>query len=150
MSDQMSKFSLGRVVITPNALASLMPDDVRQALNRHSVGDWGDVCPEDLKAAWAGLIQRAKVNRHHLVTREQLSVRSEMSRMLKVLERARYMEFTALFAEHADVAHLVVTFLAMLELAREELISIAQTEPYAPIHLTLKGAPDFALASDDA
>jgi len=109
-----------------------------------------DVRPEDLKAAWAGLIQRAKVNRHHLVTREQLSVRSEMSRMLKVLERARYMEFTALFAEHADVAHLVVTFLAMLELAREELISIAQTEPYAPIHLTLKGAPDFALASDDA
>ena len=39
--------------------------------------------------------------------------------MLKVLERARYMEFTALFAAHADIAHLVVTFLAMLELARE-------------------------------
>jgi segregation and condensation protein A len=83
------------------------------------------------------------------VTREQLSVRSEMSRMLKVLERARYMEFTALFAEHADVSHLVVTFLAMLELAREELISIAQTAPYALIHVTLKSAPDFALASDE-
>jgi len=109
-----------------------------------------DVRPDDLKAAWAGLVQRAKVNRHHLVTREQLSVRSEMSRMLKLLERARYMEFTALFAEHADVAHLVVTFLAMLELAREELVSIAQTEPYAPIHVTLKSAPDFALASDDS
>jgi segregation and condensation protein A len=72
-----------------------------------------------------------------------------MSRLLKVLEPARFVEFTALFAEHADVAHLVVTFLAMLELAREELVSIAQTEPYAPIHLTLKGAPDFALASDE-
>src|SRR5436190_5513889 len=89
-----------------------------------------DVRPDDLKAAWAALVQRARVNRHHLVTREQLSVRSEMSRMLKVLERARYMEFTALFAEHADVAHLVVTFLALLELAREQLVSIAQTEPY--------------------
>jgi len=109
-----------------------------------------DVRPEDLKAAWAGLVQRAKVNRHHLVTREQLSVRSEMSRVLKMLEPERYMEFTSLFAAHADIAHLVVTFLAMLELAREQLVSIAQAEPYAPIHVQLKGAPAFSLASDDA
>ena len=108
-----------------------------------------DVHPDDLKAAWAGLIQRARVNRHHLVTREQLSVRSEMSRMLKLLEPARFMEFTMLFAKHADIAHLVVTFLAMLELARERLVDIAQTAPYAPIHVTLTGAPDFALAGDE-
>ena len=42
--------------------------------------------PDDLKAAWAGLVARARVNRHHLVTREQLSVRSQMSRLLKLLE----------------------------------------------------------------
>jgi segregation and condensation protein A len=108
-----------------------------------------DVRPDDLKAAWAALIQRAHINRHHLVSREQLSVRSEMSRVLKVLESARYMEFSALFAAHADIAHLVVTFLALLELAREQLVQIAQTEPYAPIHVTLAGAPAFALASDD-
>jgi len=83
-----------------------------------------NVSPDDLRAAWAGLIQRAKVNRHHLVTREQLSVRSEMSRMLKLLQPGRYLEFTALFAEHADVAHLVVTFLALLELSREQLIEL--------------------------
>ena len=58
------------------------------------------------------------------------------------------MEFTALFAAHADIAHLVVTFLALLELAREQLVQIAQTEPYAPIHVTRSGAPAFALASD--
>ena len=108
-----------------------------------------DVRPDDLKAAWAALVQRARVNRHHLVTREQLSVRSEMSRMLKVLERARYMEFTALFAAHADVAHLVVTFLALLELVREQLVAVAQTEPYAPIHVTLTASPAFALESDE-
>ncbi len=39
--------------------------------------------PDDLRAAWAGLIARARANRHHLVTREQLSVRSEMSRLLQ-------------------------------------------------------------------
>ena len=108
-----------------------------------------DVRPDDLKAAWAALIQRARVNRHHLVTREQLSVRSEMSRVLKLLEPVRYMEFTALFAAHADVPHLVVTFLALLELAREQLVAIAQTEPYAPIHVTLSGAPAFALDGDE-
>ena len=108
-----------------------------------------DVRPDDLKTAWAWLIQRARVNRHHLVTREQLSVRSEMSRVLKTLEPSRFMVFTALFAEHADVPHLVVTFLALLELAREQMVAIAQAEPYAPIHVTLTGAPAFALASDE-
>ena len=108
-----------------------------------------DVSPDDLKAAWAAIIARAHVNRHHLVSREQLSVRSEMSRILKLLAPSRYAEFTALFAEHADIAHLVVTFLAMLELAREQLVNVAQAEPYAPIYVQLKAAPAFALAADE-
>jgi segregation and condensation protein A len=108
-----------------------------------------DVRPDDLRAAWAGLLARAKVNRHHLVTREQLSVRGEMSRLLRVLEPSRFIEFTTLFAAHADVPHLVVTFLALLELAREELIEIAQAEPFAPIYVQRRGDRAFALASDD-
>jgi segregation and condensation protein A len=106
------------------------------------------VAPDDLRAAWAALIQRARVNRHHLVTREQLSVRSEMSRMLKLLQPARYLEFTALFAEHADVAHLIVTFLALLELSRERLIEVQQAAPFATIHVQLRGEQPFALAAD--
>lgn len=107
-----------------------------------------DVAPEDLRTAWAGLIARARANRHHLVTREQLSVRSEMSRLLKVLQPARFVEFTALFAAHADVPHLVVTFLALLELSRERLISVTQAESYAPIYAQLRGEAPFALAAD--
>jgi segregation and condensation protein A len=107
-----------------------------------------DVAAEDLRAAWAGLIARARANRHHLVTREQLSVRSEMSRLLKMLEPARYVEFTALFAEHADVPHLVVTFLALLELARERLVSVAQAQPYAPIYAQLRGEAPFSRGAD--
>jgi segregation and condensation protein A len=107
-----------------------------------------EVFPDDLRAAWGGLVARAKINRHHLVTREQLSVRAQMSRMLKALEPSRYAEFTALFAEHRDVAHLVVAFLALLELARERLVEIAQAEPFAPIYIHLRGAPAFALAPD--
>ena len=107
-----------------------------------------DVSPDDLRAAWAGLIARARANRHHLVTREQLSVRSEMSRLLKILKPARFREFTTLFAEHADVAHLVVTFLALLELSREQLISVTQAESYAPIYAQLRREAPFALAAD--
>jgi segregation and condensation protein A len=71
-----------------------------------------------------------------------------MSRLLKMLQPARFVEFTAMFAEHADVAHLVVTFLALLELSRERLISVAQAEPYAPIYAQLRGETPFALDAD--
>jgi segregation and condensation protein A len=109
-----------------------------------------DVAPADLRAAWAGLIARARSHKHHLVTREQLSVRSEMSRLLKMLQPGRFVEFTAMFANHADVAHLVVTFLALLELSREQLISVAQAAPYAPIYAKLRGETPFALDADAA
>jgi segregation and condensation protein A len=107
-----------------------------------------DVEPADLKSAWATLIARARANRHHLVTREQLSVRAEMSRVLKSLPPGRYLEFTELFAAHADIAHLVVTFLALLELAREQLVDIAQAQAYAPIYVNARGERAFTLASD--
>lgn len=104
-----------------------------------------EVRPGDLKAAWASLLQRARVNRHHLVTREQLSVRAQMSRVLKLLEGGAPREFTSLFAEEADVPHLVVTLLAILELAREALLRIAQAEAFAPIYVqTVGGGEDTA------
>ena len=120
---------------------------VRVWFERAAAARLPDVYPEDLRTAWAGLLARARINRHHLVSREQLSVRAEMSRILKTLEPSRFAEFTTLFARHADVPHLIVTFLALLELAREQLVTIAQAEPYAPIYVQSTGGPAFALAS---
>src|SRR5437867_6834637 len=108
-----------------------------------------DVGPDDLRTAWAGLIARARANRHHLVTREQLSVRSEMSRLLKLLVPGRFFEFTMLFEERVDLPRLVVTFLAILELAREQLLELAQAEPYAPIYVQRKGDPAFILEGEE-
>jgi segregation and condensation protein A len=107
-----------------------------------------EVHPDDLKAAWAGLVARARANRHHLVSREQLSVRGQMIRLLKLLEPGRFFEFTTLFEPRVDVPRLVVTFLAILELAREQLLEIAQAEPYAPIYVQRKGDPAFALEAE--
>jgi hypothetical protein len=42
-----SKFPLGQIVITRNALGTVRPDDVLRALNRHAKGDWGELCEED-------------------------------------------------------------------------------------------------------
>jgi hypothetical protein len=44
------KFSLGQIVITANAQATLDPTDVQQGLVRHAAGDWGDVCSEDAES----------------------------------------------------------------------------------------------------
>lgn len=121
---------------------------VRVWFDRLAAARLPDVRPEDLRVAWAGLVARARANRHHLVTREQLSVRSQMIRLLKLLEPGRFLEFTTLFEPRVDVPRLVVTFLAILELAREQLLDIAQAEPYAPIYVQRKGDPAFALEAD--
>ncbi len=122
---------------------------VRVFFERVATSRLPDVDPDDLRAAWVTLIARARANRHHQVTREQLSVRAEMSRVLKALQGGRYVEFTDLFAEFADVPHLVVTFLALLELAREQLIDVAQAEAFAPIYVNVRGERAFALAADN-
>ena len=122
---------------------------VRVWFDRVTTAHLPDVHPDDLKAAWAGLVARARANRHHLVTREQLSVRSQMSRLLKLLVAGRFFEFTTLFEERVDLPRLVVTFLAILELAREQLLELAQAEPYAPIYVQRKGDPAFVLEAEE-
>jgi segregation and condensation protein A len=100
-----------------------------------------EVSPDDLRSAWLDIMRRAKLNQHHRITREQLSVRDHMSQILRRLSDVRFMEFTELFNERVvdgdSVAILVVHFLAMLELARESLLDITQAEPYAPIYVRL-------------
>jgi len=101
-----------------------------------------DVDIDDLKMAWLGLLQRAAVNRHHKITREQLSVRSHMSRILRILQSEGYVEFASLFSPEEGLPVLVVSFLAILELAKEVLIEISQEQAYSPIYVKLRsGAP---------
>ena len=100
-----------------------------------------DVSPEDLRQAWADILKRAQLNAHHKITREQLSVREHMTKILRRLSDVRFLEFTQLFDEAIrqgqGVPVVVVHFLAMLELARESLLEITQAEPYAPIYVRL-------------
>lgn len=92
----------------------------------------------DLSEAWRSILARARMTRHHRITREQLSVRAHMSRILRALAPGAFVEFSELFEPDRGVPLLVVSFLACLELARESLIEITQQSPFDPIYVKLK------------
>lgn len=100
-----------------------------------------DVHVDDLRAAWADLMRRAKLNQHHKISREQLSVREYMSHLLRKLQGQRFVEFEDLFELDRGPQVLVVSFIAMLELARERLVEITQAEAFAPIYVRLAYSP---------
>jgi segregation and condensation protein A len=100
-----------------------------------------EVHPDDLRQAWAEILQRAKLNQHHMISREQLSVREHMSIVLRKLQGRRFVEFQDLFDTRRGTPVLVVTFVAMLELSRESLIEVTQAEAFAPIYVRLAYAP---------
>lgn len=105
-----------------------------------------EVKPEDLQIAWLALLTRASVNQHHKVTREQLSVRAHMSRVLRRLQETQFVEFKDLFQPEEGVSVLVVTFLAVLELSKEGLIDVAQQQAYSTIYVKLRGRDLAAVA----
>ena len=95
----------------------------------------------DLQAAWADILRRAKLVQHHKISRQELSVREHMSIVLKKLQGQRFVEFEHLFEPSQGVPVLLVTFIALLELAKEMLVDITQAEAYAPIYVRLAYAP---------
>lgn len=97
-----------------------------------------EVNAEDLRMAWLALVSRARANRHHRVTREQLSVRERMSAVLRRLQSAGFVNFEDLFEPERGIPELVVTFLAILELGRESLVEITQQACFSPIYVRLK------------
>ncbi len=100
-----------------------------------------DVHVADLRAAWAEILQRARLTQHHTISREQLSVREHMSIVLRRLQGRRFVEFQDLFDPSRGAPVLVVTFIAMLELSRERLIEVTQAEAFAPIYVRLAYEP---------
>jgi segregation and condensation protein A len=94
-----------------------------------------EVTLHDLQVAWLSLMKQAKIHAHHKVRREELSVREYMIAILRRLRGRGYVVFEDLFDTATGVAGLVVSFLAVLELAREKLVEITQSEALAPIYV---------------
>ena len=101
-----------------------------------------EVSVEDLRLAWLGLLARAKLNQHIKVRREQLSVREQMTHILRSLQGGEFVEFCMLFDVESGVPKLIVTFIAILELAKEYLVEIQQSETLGNIYVRTSRAID--------
>jgi segregation and condensation protein A len=99
----------------------------------------------DLTDAWRVILNRAKATQKHHIGREELSVRAHMSRLLRELAGKGFVLFDELFKPEEGVSVVVVTFLAVLEMARESLLDIAQTSPFEPVYVKLRDAEMPAL-----
>jgi segregation and condensation protein A len=108
---------------------------VQVLIERTVVERLPNVTVEDLRSAWLALLARAKVNASHVVRREELSVREQMTKVLRRLRDADFVPFEELFEPEEGIPTMVVTFMAILELAKETLIEITQTESLGNIYV---------------
>jgi segregation and condensation protein A len=101
-----------------------------------------DVSLDELQSAWQDILRRANLVQHHKISREELSVREHMSIVLRHLQGRKFVEFENLFDASLGTPVLVVTFIALLELAKETLVEITQAEAFAPIYVRLAYTPN--------
>ena len=102
----------------------------RQTLRRPPAVDL-----DTLRRVFFEVLARAQLFSHHHVQREPLSVRERMVMVLDRVAGCEFMEFTQLFSRAEGRMGAVVTFLAILELMKESLIDIVQSEPLAPVYI---------------
>jgi segregation and condensation protein A len=118
--------------------------DVWQAsaelLDRPVARSLPQVTLQEMLLAFKEVAVRAAMFAHHHVRREPLSVRERMSNILAALEQGSFLEFGRLFTPEEGRAGVTVSFIAILELMREGLIEIMQTEAYAPLHVRAAAA----------
>ena len=117
-------------------LASAEPPD----FNR--VRPQPEVSMKELLLALGDVLRRADMFESHHITREKLSTRERMSQVLGRLSADYFTPFVSLFTEEEGRLGVVVTFLAVLELIKESLIEIVQTDTFGPIHVKARAASE--------
>jgi len=121
-----------------------MERDVSQATaevtDKRIVTKLPDIALKELLIAFKEAMERSEIFARHHVQREPLSVRERMTQVLVVLEGERFTEFSQLFELSEGRTGVTVTFLAILELLKETLIDVVQSEPYGPIHVRVARA----------
>ncbi|WP_263261106.1 ScpA family protein [Pseudomonas sp. RIT-PI-S] len=120
---------LGREIVVPQL-------DAPQAKARRLLPD---VALEEVLLAMAEVMRRNDLFESHQISREALSTRERMSEVLEKLKGGAFVPFVELFGAHEGKLGVVVTFMAILELVKESLIELVQNEPFAAIHVRVRG-----------
>jgi segregation and condensation protein A len=105
---------------------------------------------QEMLIAFQDVLSRSDMFAHHHVQREPLSVRQRMADVLIALQTNAFVDFVRLFTPEEGRRGVTVTFVAILELLREGLIELVQSEAYAPLHVRLGNpARNLSLVADD-
>jgi segregation and condensation protein A len=105
-----------------------------------------DISMQELMLALSDVLRRADMFESHQVTRETLSTRERMAEVLSRLRGGQFVPFVALFTVSEGRLGVVVTFMAVLELVKEQLIDLVQSEPFAPLHVKARGMDESTTA----
>ena len=89
----------------------------------------------DLVIAFRNVVERSEKNQHWEIGYEVLTVREKMSSILDQLKSSSFIRFEDLFDVNEGKPGLVVSFMAVLELVKDNMLSIVQHEQFSPIHL---------------
>jgi segregation and condensation protein A len=112
-----------------------------EVIERKVVKILPEITLQEMLLAFKDVVQRASMFAHHIVQREQLSVRQRMSEVLSKLDSGQLAGFMTLFSPEEGRMGVTVTFIALLELMREGLIEVVQAEAYSPLHVRLAPRP---------
>ena len=104
---------------------------------------------QEMIVAFRDVVSRAAMFQHHHVQRERLSVRARMTDVLAAVEGGGFVDFGRLFKPEEGRMGVTVTFIAILELVREGLLDLVQTEPYGPLHVRAAQSPRLRAVPDD-
>ena len=122
---------------------------IAELTHRQVVRILPEVALQEMLVAFKDVVQRATMFAHLHVQRETLSVRQRMSDVLALLEGVGLIEFIRLFRPEEGRLGVTVTFVAILELLREQLVEIVQAEPYQPLHVRRVERDPDAVALDE-
>ncbi len=98
-----------------------------------------EVSMEELLLSLSEVLRRADMFESHQISREVLSTRERMADVLERLKGGQFVPFISLYSLDEGKLGVVVTFMAVLELVKEQLIDLVQNEPFAAIHVKVKG-----------
>ena len=97
------------------------------------------VSMQELLLSLSEVMQRAEMFESHQVQRELLSTRERMTQILASLRGQQFVPFVSLFTAREGKVGVVTTFLAVMELIKESLVEIVQSEIFGPIHVKARG-----------
>ena len=115
----------------------------------HSDRPLPEIDLRELLLAFKDAMSRAEMYSHHQIQREALSVRERMSKVLGRITVTGFTDYRTLFTIEEGRRGVVVTLLAILELVKEQLIEMVQSEPFSPIYVKAASGGQAGLPEED-